>query len=185
MKKQFLTVRDMTYCAIGASLLSVCAWISVPVLEIAFTMQTFGVFLILGALGGRRGSVSILVYLLLGAVGLPVFSGFRGGLGVLAGVTGGYIWGFLAAGLIYWLITALAHNTLWSRIVGMVAGMVVCYACGTVWFTYIYAGDTPMTLWAVAMKCVVPYLIPDGIKLILAFLLSIKLEKVLNKSAKS
>jgi biotin transport system substrate-specific component len=84
----------MTLAAFFAALITVCSWISLPVADIAFTMQTFGVFLALGLLGGKWGSVAIAIYLLLGAVGMPVFSGFRGGVGMLAGVTGGYLWGF-------------------------------------------------------------------------------------------
>ena len=79
----------MTRAALFAALTAICAWISIPVADIGFTMQTFGVFLTLGVLGGKWGTVSILIYLLLGAVGMPVFSGFRGGMGMLLGVTGG------------------------------------------------------------------------------------------------
>ena len=79
MKK--LTVRDLVLCALMAALLAVCAWISFPVLEIAYTLQTFGVFFALLVLGGARGTLAIFVYILLGAVGLPVFTGFRGGIG--------------------------------------------------------------------------------------------------------
>lgn len=179
MKKSIFSVRDMVLCAISAAILAICAWISIPVLEIAFTMQTFGIFLVLLTLGGRRGSVAILVYLLLGAVGVPVFTGFRGGVGALLGLTGGYIWGFLVAGIFYWLVTALGKDALWARILGVVGGLALCYLGGTLWFAHIYAGDAPMTLGLIAMKCVVPYLIPDGIKLILAFVLAGRLRKVL------
>ena len=96
----------MAYNALFAVLLTVCAWISVP-LPVPFTLQTFAIFAALGILGGRRGTWAVAVYLLLGAVGLPVFSGFRGGLGALLGTTGGYILGFLALALVYWLVTAL------------------------------------------------------------------------------
>ena len=81
-----MKVRNMALCALFAALLAVCAWLAIPVGDTAFTMQTFGVLLTLGLLGGRWGSVSILLYLLLGLVGLPVFSGFQGGFGVLLGV---------------------------------------------------------------------------------------------------
>ena len=74
-----MKARNMALCALFAALLSVCAWLSVPVGDIAFTMQTFGIFLTLELLGGKQGTLAILVYLLLGAAGLPVFSGFRSG----------------------------------------------------------------------------------------------------------
>ena len=78
MNKQFRVV-DLTYMAVCAALIAVCAWITVPA-AVPFTLQIFGVFCVLGLLGGKRGTVAILVYILLGAVGLPVFSGFNGGM---------------------------------------------------------------------------------------------------------
>ena len=88
------STRDLCFCAIGAALIAVCAWISIPA-DVPFTLQTFAIFAVCGLLGGKRGTVSVLVYLLLGAVGVPVFSGMRGGIGVLAGPTGGFLWGYL------------------------------------------------------------------------------------------
>ena len=73
----------MVVCSLFSSLIAICAWISIPIGDIAFTLQTFAVFLALGTLGGKWGTVSILIYLALGAVGLPVFSGFQGGIGTL------------------------------------------------------------------------------------------------------
>ena len=95
-----LRTRDMTYIALFAVLMIVCAWISIPITTISFTLQTFAVFAALLTLGGRRGTYAVVVYLLLGAVGLPVFSGFRGGPAALLGATGGYILGFLASALV-------------------------------------------------------------------------------------
>ena len=157
----------MTRAALFAALMAICAWISIPVSDIAFTMQTFGVFLTLGVLGGKWGSVTILIYLLLGTVGLPVFSGFRGGFGVLLGVTGGYLWGFLFSGLVYWAMERL------GKLPAMIAGMAVCYLCGSLWF-YLYAGGG---MGLILLRCVVPYLIPDGVKLALAWSLSRRLRR--------
>lgn len=179
MTRTAVNTHKMVLAAIFAAIMAVCAWISIPVLEIAFTMQTFAIFLALGVLGGKWGTVSILIYMLLGAVGMPVFSGFRGGPGVLFGVTGGYIMGFLGSGLVYWLITALAKEKPWSKLLGMVAGLLTCYAFGSAWFMvlYIQKGNA-ITLSAVLMTCVVPYLIPDGCKIALAWGLSQRLRKI-------
>ena len=87
----------MVLASLFASLTAVCAWISIPIPPISFTLQTFAVFLTLAVLGGKWGTVSILLYLLLGVVGLPVFAGFRGGISALLDATGGFLWGFLAA----------------------------------------------------------------------------------------
>ena len=149
----------MVLCSLLAALTAICAWIAIPLPGISFTMQTFAVLLTLGLLGGRWGSISILLYLLLGIVGLPVFSGFRGGAAALLDPTGGFLWGFPVCGLVYWAVEKL------GKLPAMMAGMAACYVCGSWWFS-IYAG---VSMTAAAMACVVPWLIPDGIKLALAY----------------
>lgn len=101
-KKNFRTI-DLVYIALGAVLITICSWISIPT-TVPFTMQTFAVFFVLSALGGKRGTAAIVVYVSLGAVGVPVFAQFASGIGILLGSTGGYIVGFIFMGLIYWLI---------------------------------------------------------------------------------
>lgn len=160
----------MTLSSLFAALLAVCAWLCVPVGDIAITLQTFGVALALLLLGGKWGTVSIGIYLLLGAVGLPVFGGFRGGIGALAGVTGGFLWGFLVCGLLYWSLERT------GKLPAMVAGLLACYACGCFWF-YLYTGGG---LGLILLRCVLPFLIPDAVKLWLAFSLSGRLKKVIN-----
>lgn len=174
MNKHPLTVKDMAYSGICAALLSISAWISIPMPQVSFTMQSFAVFFSLGLLGGRRGVISIFIYLVMGAVGLPVFSGFRGGLGVLLGVTGGYIWGFLLAGLVYWLLPALLGSGFRAGLGATVLGMAVCYTCGTVWYLHVYGGS----FWSVFSVCVLPYLIPDGVKIALAISLAGRLKRI-------
>ena len=85
---------DLVYIAVFAVLMAVCSWISVPT-AVPFTLQTFAVFMAVGVLGGRRGTMSVALYIILGAVGVPVFAGMTGGIGILTGTTGGYIVGFL------------------------------------------------------------------------------------------
>ena len=164
-----MKIRDMTRCAMFAALLGICAWISVPMGDLAISLQTFAVFLALGVLGGRKGSMTFLVYLTLGAVGLPVFTGMQGGLGILLGPTGGYLWGFLASGLIFWILEK--RLPLW---LSMTLGLLACYTCGTAWYYLAYANTG---LWAVIVKCVAPYLLPDGIKLAVAMLVIPRLKK--------
>ena len=159
--------KHMVQCALFAALMAVCAWISLPLGDTVFTLQTLAVFLCLGLLGGKRGSAAIAIYLLLGAAGMPVFSGFRGGIGTLAGVTGGYLWGFLAAALVYRLLERF------GKLSAMIAGQLVCYLCGSLWF-YLYAGGG---FWLILVRCVLPYLLPDGVKIGLAYILTRRLAR--------
>ncbi len=170
---------DLVYIAVGAALLAVCAWISIP-LTVPFTMQTFGVFFVLSALGGKRGTCSILVYILLGAIGVPVFAQFSSGLGILLGNTGGYILGFLLTGAIYIVMTKLLGEKLPVRIAALVLGLAVCYAFGTAWFMYLYTkANGAVTLGTVLSWCVIPFVIPDLVKLALAVVISARLKPVI------
>jgi len=152
----------MVLSSLFGALIAVCAWIAVPIPPVAFTMQTFAVLLSLGVLGGKWGCVSILLYLLMGTVGLPVFAGFRGGAAALLDVTGGFLWGFLLGGLGYWGLEKV------GKLPAMAAALLISYGCGCRWFM-VYAGGG---FWAAFLACVVPYLIPDGIKLWLAYTMS-------------
>lgn len=167
MKPWKLSPADMALIALFAALMAVCAWISISS-AIPFTMQTFGLFLTLGLLGGKRGMLAVLVYLLLGLTGIPVFSGFRGGFGVIAGITGGYLIGFLPAAAAYWLIT-LKRGGLPPMAIGMAAGLLIDYALGTAWFMLFYARTYgAIGLSAALSMCVLPYVLPDLVKLAIA-----------------
>ena len=171
-----MKAKNMALCGLFTAVLTVCAWISVPLGDMVITLQTFAIFLTLGLLGGKYGSLTVLVYLLLGAVGAPVFSGFRGGLGALLGTTGGYLFGFMLTSLFYWLVTS-RKDTSWIRLIAMAAGLTLCYGCGSWWYLRQYLSAGSVTLGAVLLKCVVPYLLPDAIKLSLAWLLTGRLKR--------
>lgn len=158
----------MVLCSAFAAMMAVCAWIAVPVPPVSFTLQTFAVFLALGLLGGKWGMRSVGLYLLLGVVGLPVFTGFRGGLSALIGPTGGFLWGFLGAALCYRLLARF------GKLPAMILGQLVCYLCGCVWFT-VYSPGTGFA--AAVLTCVVPYLLPDAVKISLACTLSDRIGK--------
>lgn len=128
---------DMAYIALFAVLMAVCSWISIPAV-VPFTLQTFGVFVAVSVLGGKRGTLAVVLYLLMGIVGLPVFAGFSGGLGVLLGSTGGYIIGFVFTALVMWLIERLLGTKTWVLALSMLLGLAVCYAFGTAWFLVVY-----------------------------------------------
>lgn len=171
-----MKARNMALCGLFTAVLAICAWISVPMGDTMITLQTFGIFLTLGLLGGKRGTVTVLVYLLLGAIGAPVFSGFRGGLGALLGTTGGYIFGFMSTSILYWIMTSI-KDTPRIRLIAIVLGLFLCYFCGSWWYLTRYLTAAQTTLGLVLLRCVVPYLIPDAIKLTLAWILTGKLKR--------
>ena len=165
-------IRDMIYIALMAVVIALCSFLCVPA-AVPFTMQTFAVFCALLLLGGKRGTLAVALYLLLGIVGLPAFSGFKAGLGALLGPTGGYLLGFLLTALLYWLGEGKVKDLLL-----LAAGNLLCYLFGTLWFVLVYAnGERSIGFGAALMLCVVPYLVPDAIKLLLAFVLARRVKK--------
>lgn len=161
-------ILSMVYCSLFTIIIALCSYITIPVV-IPFTLQTMGIFITLELLGGKKGTFSVLLYILLGAIGVPVFSGFRGGLGVLLSNTGGYIVGFIFLALIYWLFTGLLGKRLYARILGMLAGLLVCYVFGTLWFVFAYSDIKNMSeMIPVLQVCILPFIIPDIAKMFLS-----------------
>lgn len=176
-----ISVYDLVMVALFAALIAVCAWITIPG-AVPFTLQTMGVFLAVGLLGGKRGTAAVLVYILLGAVGMPVFSGFSGGVGRLLGTTGGYIIGFLVAALAMWAMEAIFGKAKWVLPVSMLLGLLLCYAFGTAWFLVLYTQTKgAISVASVLSMCVVPFIIPDLLKIALALLLTSRLKRFLRQ----
>lgn len=177
IKKSFFTPKELAFTALMAVMIAVCSWISIPT-TVPFTLQTFGIFCAVGLLGGKRGTFAVLVYIILGAVGVPVFAGFSGGVGVLFGSTGGYILGFLLSAIAYWIITMAFGDKLPVMIIAMAVGLLVCYAFGTAWFMFVYAKNTGAIGLTTALGwCVFPFIIPDAVKIACAILITKRLGK--------
>ena len=175
-----LDTGDLALVALFAAVMAVCSWITVPA-AVPFTLQTMGVFLAVGLLRGKRGTISVLVYLFLGAIGLPVFSGFAGGLGYMMGATGGYIIGFLFSALIMWFMEKSFGRDMKILILSMVLGLILCYAFGTAWFMTVYSGSNgPIDLATALGWCVFPFIIPDAIKIAVACLLIRRLKPAIH-----
>ncbi len=176
-RNQHQKIVAMVQIALFAAIMAVCSWIQIP-MTVPFTLQTFAIFCALGTLGGKSGSISVLVYIVLGAVGVPVFAGFSGGMGVLMGTTGGYIIGFLFTALLYWAITHFFGEKLPVMIIAMVLGLLVCYAFGTAWFMIVYANANGAVGLITALGwCVFPFIIPDLVKIALAILIAKRIPK--------
>lgn len=167
---------DMILIALFSAMIAVCSQIAIPTaVAVPFTLQTMGVFIASALLGYKRGTISVIIYILLGAVGLPVFSNFSGGIGILIGPAGGYIIGFILTSVTIGLLTEKFGKKLWVLAVTMVAGLVFCYAVGTAWFCICTQTDFVSAL----MVCVVPFLIADGVKIAVASVLVNRIEKVI------
>ena len=180
-----LTAQDTALIAMGAALIAMCSWISIPT-AIPFTMQTCAVCLVSALLGLRRGMWAVACYLLLGAAGVPVFAGFTGGVGILLGTTGGYLVGFLFTALIVGLAVEKLGRSLPVLIGSMAVGILVCYAFGTAWFLYVYARKSgPIGLGTALGWCVVPYLLPDAVKIVLASTLVGRLYPIIDREVRT
>lgn len=169
-------VRNIAYIAMGTALISVCSWIAVPA-AVPFTMQTFAVFFCLFFLGGARGLCSICAYVLLGLAGVPVFAGFGAGIGALIGPSGGFIIGFVVCAALYWCVVKLFHGNFVAVVIAAVIGHLLCYVVGTVWYSEVYLGGGAVSVGGALLVCVVPYLVPDAAKLVLAYFVAAKLKK--------
>ena len=175
--------RDTVFIALFAVFIAVCSWISIPT-AIPFTMQIFGVFLALNYLGGKKGILCVVVYLLMGIVGLPVYANGTAGIGILMGMTGGYMIGWLFSGLVMWFFEALIGKKIWAQFLSMLVGLLVCYAIGTAWFMVVYAQTAEAVgLWAALCWCVFPFIIPDLAKLGLVLWLTQRLDKIVKTGA--
>ena len=153
----------MALAALMTAVTCVLAPMSIPIGPVPISLTNLVIYFSLYLLGWKWGTVSYLVYVLIGMAGLPVFSGFTGGLGKLAGPTGGYIVGFLPMAVIAGLAIDRFRNR-GIHLAGMVLGTAVCYAFGTAWFCLV--GNTPPT--AALSMCVFPFVPFDLGKMVLA-----------------
>lgn len=166
---------DITLIALMAAVICVCSWITIPFGTIPFTLQTFGVFLALRYSGGKRGTAAIIIYLLLGAAGLPVFSNFGAGIGKILGPTGGYMLGFIFSGITVILLEKFDGKNKKLLIFTDALALLGCYALGTVWFYSFFGKSKGMSIFAVLSACVIPFIIPDIVKIALAEIISLKM----------
>ena len=166
---------DLLLISLFAALMAVCSFISIPT-PVPFTLQTFALFTALMTLGGKGGFSAVIIYIALGLVGLPVFSSFGGGIGYLMGASGGFIIGFAVAAALF-LVLELAFGKGKKRfLIYAVSGQAAIYISGALWFSLVFGGAE--SLGAVLIACVIPYLIPDAMKLAVSYFISARLKKI-------
>lgn len=170
---QKIKTKQMVLIALMTAVTCVLGPLSIPLpfSPVPISLTNFAIFLALFVLGMKNGTISFIIYLLLGAVGVPVFSSFRGGLQVLAGPTGGYLIGFIFLALIMGFALDHFDRKLVPTIIGMIIGMAVCYAFGTVWLAKLLSLSFKEGL----MMGVIPYLAGDVAKIIIAAIVGPKL----------
>jgi len=160
-------VRDMALVVAGALFIYLTARISIPIpgTPIPMTGQTFGVLLVGGALGLRRGIAAVSLYVLLGVIGLPFFADGKGGISVILGASGGFLIGFIAAGAIVGRLAELGWDRKFIGALGaMLVGEAVLYAIGLPWLKVV----TGMSWQATIEAGLVPFIVGDAIKAVLA-----------------
>jgi len=180
-KSMRIPIHDMVLTALFTAVLCVVAPYSIDLGPIPLTFATLAVYLAAGTLGWKYSVLSVALYVALGAIGLPVFSKFEGGFHKIAGVTGGYIVGYIPCALITGIIVKAFKEKIWSYIAGMVIGTAALYTCGTLWFVL----QTGNTLAVSLALCVTPFLIGDTIKITLACIAAPQLRNALKHVKKT
>lgn len=172
---KLFSVRNMVFMAVFAALICAAAPFSIQIGAIPITLATFAIYLAGAILGGKRGTIAVIVYILLGAVGLPVFSNFNGGFGALLGFTGGYIIGYIPLVLITGVFSDMNSKKHWTMIVGMLLGTVALYTFGTAWYMILTGKDLASSLTA----CALPFIPGDAIKIACVSAVAIPLKEKL------
>ncbi len=169
-------LRNLVQMSLFVGLMVICSWITVP-FAVPFTLQTFAVFLASGVLGGKKALAVVAVYILLGIIGLPVFSGGRAGFGAFFDVTGGYINGFLPCAYLSGVLCEKTKRPIFMGL-SMLAGLLCVYICGALWIYFNFSGVSYLeSFLPVLSSATLPHIVPDMVKIFLAVLVSAKLKK--------
>ena len=175
------STKNTTYTLVAIALMTavicVLAPLSLPIGPVPISMATLVLFLSIYVLGWKKATISVCQYILLGLVGVPVFSGFTGGLSKLAGATGGYIVGYIPMVALAGFLMSKSDKW-WLHLLAMVAGEVVLYLIGTVWFC-VQAGKTASAALAI---CVYPFIPLDIVKMVIVVLIGPMISSRLKKA---
>ena len=170
-----IDIANLTLIPLFAALTAILSQIAVPTPFIPFTLSLCAVFLAGGILGYKSAPSAMIVYMLIGAVGIPVFTGFKGGLAVLAGPTGGYLWSYpIMAFIIAFFRKKFKTHKAFAMISGMAASLAVCYTLGTIQFMLYTNG----TFIECLMTAVVPFIFFDILKIALSSAVCLALDKI-------
>jgi biotin transport system substrate-specific component len=178
--KNKISIYELSLIGLMTAIICILGPLSIPLpfspVPISFT--NLAIYLTVFILGWKRGTVSYLIYLFIGLVGVPVFSGFSGGFGKLAGPTGGYLIGFIFMALIAGFFIEKFKGNIVMYAIGLVLATVVAYSLGTVWLAF----EAHLTFFQALMAGVIPYLLGDGAKILIAILAGPAIRKRLTKA---
>ena len=176
MKKS--NIQNLTLTALVAAILCVMGPLVIPIGMIPISLTNMVIYLAIILLDKKRATISVVIYLLIGFVGLPVFAGFTGGVGKLLGPTGGYLIGFIPMAVIAGLFIEKFPKKVAIHFVGMVLGTIVCYVFGTMWLAH----QANMSFSAALAAGVIPFIPGDICKIIIAMIAAPQIKKPLAKA---
>lgn len=176
-EKKF-SITQIAVIGVMTAVICILAPFSLPIGPVPISFTNLAIYVALYVLGMKRGTVSYLIYLLIGLVGVPVFSGFTGGPQKLFGPTGGYLIGFIPMAVIAGVVIDKCMKKWYFCLLAMIAGTWVCYLIGTAWLAF----QANMTFKAALAAGVIPFIVEDLIKMILALLIGPQIHKQLVKA---
>ena len=172
-----ISSRTIAFTALLAAIICAIAPWTVPIGPIPVSLATFGIYIASCVIDAKHGTVATIVYVVLGAIGVPVFAGFMGGFGRIVGPTGGFIIGYIPCAFVVGLVRDGLRGRAWSYPVAMVAGTIVLYALGTAWYVFQSGVDVAAALAA----CVLPFLPGDALKIAAASVLCVRLRPLVRR----
>ena len=173
-------IKEIVIIAIYIALLTIFSWISIPSI-VPFTLQTFMIFIIAYTLKLKSALCVVVIYLVLGIIGVPVFSSFNSGLSYFLGSTGGFLLGFIPMVVIINVLSIKNNNEtkvknyIYQVLISLL-GLIICYIMGLVWFMFIY--KAPYTLSKALFAVIIPFIVPDIIKMVIAMIVSKRIKTI-------
>ena len=177
MKTRKLTTKDIALIGLMAAVMCLAAPFSVPIGPVPISLATLVIYFTIYLLGAASGTISCLIYLLLGLVGLPVFSGFTSGLEKLLGPTGGYLIGYLLMALVGGIFVDRYRKNILLQFLGLVLGTAACYILGTAWLAWQASLSLKAALWA----GVIPFIPGDLVKIAAAMVVAPQIRRQIDR----
>lgn len=180
MRAASKAIYDLCIIAMAVAVMTICAWITVP-FHVNFTLQTFAIFLIAGCFSAEISTSATVIYIVLGIVGVPVFSGFNAGISAIMGPTGGFILSFPFCALIISYFSRSRAATTVRYVLSCILSLALSYIAGACWYTFVFAHGSELSLATTAAMCILPFVIPDILKIFLSALVLNRLRPYLQR----